>query len=301
MIVDNARRPASRPDIITKFRHWSADSLYLISFVNSPGIKTVYWRFSLNFVYSVVFLSWSMALLLRPWPVTKAWCNLWKIFYKEKLTLGRITVLIKEVKTEIRLTVSCVHTRFNLFGTQNWCLHKIMRRKLTWEWIHNVDRSFIDDSKKASKSRKTSLGRSRYLAGWWGIIEAKSRFLQPSRTSETAPIEWGSSGSGETVTSMSFTYFQTLCKLMRARSWSFVPIGTAWSTGTSLLVNAWTALVLWVVFLGKWPLTRPSGGASLYKATSYSKRPGVSSTTPETRAPCGLESKNCILLSFRVS
>lgn len=72
IIVDNARSPASSPEIITKFRHWSADSLYLTSLVNSPGMRTVYWRFSLNFVYSVVFLSsWSIARRLRPWPENK--------------------------------------------------------------------------------------------------------------------------------------------------------------------------------------------------------------------------------------
>lgn len=40
------------------------------------------------------------------------------------------------------------------------------------------------------------------------------------------------------------------------------------------------------------PLTDAAGGASLYSATSYSKRPGVSSTTPDTRAPCGLLIRN---------
>lgn len=38
----------------------------------------------------------------------------------------------------------------------------------------------------------------------------------------------------------------------------------------------------------KLPFILATGGASLYKATSYSNRPGVSSTTPETRAPWGL-------------
>lgn len=37
------------------------------------------------------------------------------------------------------------------------------------------------------------------------------------------------------------------------------------------------------------PAIRAIGGASLYSATSYSRRPGVSSTTPETRAPWGLD------------
>lgn len=35
----------------------------------------------------------------------------------------------------------------------------------------------------------------------------------------------------------------------------------------------------------RFPLILATGGASLYKATSYSNLPGVSSTTPETRAP----------------
>lgn len=138
-----------------------------------------------------------------------------------------------------------------------------LKNQPTWEWIHKVDRSFIELSRKASKSRKTSFGLSRYLAGWWGIIEAKSRFRQPSRTSETDPEVWGSSGSGDTVTSISFTYFQTLCKLIRARSWSFVPMGTAWSTGTSLLFIDWRALLVEFFVCPLWPLIRPVGGASL--------------------------------------
>lgn len=58
------------------------------------------------------------------------------------------------------------------------------------------------------------------------------------------------------------------CGLILARSCNLVPMGTAWSTGSSppLLLD-----------------TR--AGASLYNATSYSRRPGVSSTTPETLAP----------------
>lgn len=47
---------------------------------------------------------------------------------------------------------------------------------LICEWIHSVDRSFIVLRRKASKSRNTSLCRSLYLAGWWGIMVAKSRF-----------------------------------------------------------------------------------------------------------------------------
>lgn len=82
----------------------------------------------------------------------------------------------------------------------------------------------------------------------------------------------GSSGSGLTVTSISLTYFQAESGLIRALSCSFVPIGTAWSTGSSLFER----------------LLIREAGASLYRATSYSRRPGVSSTTPETRAPWGL-------------
>jgi len=75
---------------------------------------------------------------------------------------------------------------------------------------------------------------------------------------------------------------------MRARSWSLVPIGTAWSTGISfggrLPSPAADGYPLWAPILV---------GASLYNATSYSKLPGVSSTVPDTRAPVGLE--NCML------
>lgn len=149
-------------------------------------------------------------------------------------------------------------------------------------------------NKNASKSRNTSFGLSLYLAGWCGIIEAKSRFLHPSLTSDTAPLACGSSGSGDTVTSINLTYFQTLAELILALSCSFVPIGTAWSTGTSSFFRWWGAIVVeWFLWgLSLIPLTRARGGASLYKATSYSNRPGVSSTTPDTRAPWGLKSIN---------
>lgn len=83
---------------------------------------------------------------------------------------------------------------------------------------------------------------------------------------------------------------------MRARNCNFVPIGTAWSTGSSFGLKivcccCWSCCFVWFF---RWPLSarfaliRPMGGASLYSATSYSRRPGVSSTTPDTRAPCGL-------------
>lgn len=162
---------------------------------------------------------------------------------------------------------------------------------LTCEWIHNVLLSFMVLRRKASKSKKTSFGLSLYRAGWCGMIEAKSRFRQPSLTNDTDPLACGSSGSGETVTSISFTYFQTLAELILALSCSFVPIGTAWSTGTSSFLRWWGATVVeWFRWgLSLMPLTRASGGASLYNATSYSSRPGVSSTTPDTRAPWGLK------------
>lgn len=57
-----------------------------------------------------------------------------------------------------------------------------------------------------------------YLAGWCGIMEAKSLFLQPSRTRATEPGVRGSSGSGDTVTSINFTYFHAESGLIRARS-----------------------------------------------------------------------------------
>lgn len=70
--------------------------------------------------------------------------------------------------------------------------------ELTCEWIQSVLLSRIELSKNASKSKNTSFDRSRYLAGWWGMIDAKSRFRQPSLTNATDPIECGSSGSGDT-------------------------------------------------------------------------------------------------------
>lgn len=95
-----------------------------------------------------------------------------------------------------------------------------------------------------------------------------------------------------TVTSISLTNFHTLCELILARSCNFVPIGTAWSTGSSFWFRMACCCLVWFF---KWlfrdailAVMRPNGGASLYNATSYSKRPGVSSTTPDTRAPCGL-------------
>lgn len=89
-----------------------------------------------------------------------------------------------------------------------------------------------------------------------------------------------------TVTSMSFTNFHTLCWLIRARNCSFVPIGTAWSTGNSFWFIMACCCFVWFfkcALIARFPLIRPIGGASLYKATSYSNRPGVSSTTPVWR------------------
>lgn len=43
------------------------------------------------------------------------------------------------------------------------------------EWIQSVDRSCMVLRRKASKSRKTSWARSRYLAGWWGMMVDRSR------------------------------------------------------------------------------------------------------------------------------
>ena len=57
--------------------------------------------------------------------------------------------------------------------------------------------------------------------------------------------------------------------LIVALNCNFVPRTTAWSTGRSLEISSLFA-------------------ASRYNATSYSKGPGDSSTTPETRAAYGL-------------
>jgi len=66
-------------------------------------------------------------------------------------------------------------------------------------------------------------------------------------------------------------YSPELSLLIDALNWSLVPIDTAWSTGTS--------------FSG----ICSSFAASLNKATSYSRGPGDSSTTPETLAAGGLK------------
>lgn len=146
------------------------------------------------------------------------------------------------------------------------------------------------------------------------MIDEKSLLRHPSLTKETDPKACGLSASGDTchwyviyqqtflvfdlfceptVTSINFTYFQTLWWLILARSCSFVPIGTAWSNGSSFTWFDW--FFKWCGIPKGFPLTVEAGGASLYRATSYSKRPGVSSTTPETRAPCGLwKQKNFI-------
>ena len=71
--------------------------------------------------------------------------------------------------------------------------------------------------------------------------------------------------------------------LIVALSWSLVPIGTAWSTGISLARSTVRPL----------PPSSDLGDASRYRATSYSKVPGDSCTTPETLAAGGLqENKN---------
>lgn len=74
---------------------------------------------------------------------------------------------------------------------------------LIWEWIHKVDLSFIVLKRKASKSRNTSLCRSRYLAGWWGIIVAKSRFLHLHKKKKNLYI-----GSLRWKASMSISFLQ---------------------------------------------------------------------------------------------
>lgn len=62
----------------------------------------------------------------------------------------------------------------------------------------------------------------------------RNRDSHPSLTRATLPDMCGSSGSGLTVTSISLTYFHAESGLILALSCSFVPIGTAWSTGSSL-------------------------------------------------------------------
>lgn len=51
--------------------------------------------------------------------------------------------------------------------------------------------------------------------------------MYPSFTRATLPGICGSSGSGETVTSINFTYFHAESGLILALNCSLVPIGTA--------------------------------------------------------------------------
>lgn len=114
------------------------------------------------------------------------------------------------------------------------------------------------------------------------MIETKSGLRQPSRTKDTAPGACGSSGSGDTVTSINFTYFHADSVLILARIWSLVPIGTAWSTGSSFSLD--TDVSSSSNGDDEGPPIRAAARDSLYKETSYSRRPGVSSTMPDTRA-----------------
>ena len=66
-----------------------------------------------------------------------------------------------------------------------------------------------------------------------------------------------------------------------ALSCNLVPIGTAWSTGISFCMST----------VSPSPPSADLGVASRYNATSYSKVPGDSCTTPETLAAGGLEKK----------
>lgn len=66
MTVERARRIPRRTDMRRKLRHCSALSgPFRLSY--SPGIITVYSMFSLNFVYSVEFLS-AIERRRLPWP-----------------------------------------------------------------------------------------------------------------------------------------------------------------------------------------------------------------------------------------
>lgn len=128
----------------------------------------------------------------------------------------------------------------------------------------------------------------RIVGVWWNLLDegVESNIFVLSNLFEKWVL---------TVTSINFTNFQTLCELIRARSCNFVPMGTAWSTGNSFWFIIACCCFVWFLRCAfsdaKLELIRPMGGASLYSATSYSRRPGVSSTTPDTRAPCGLSRK----------
>lgn len=119
-------------------------------------------------------------------------------------------------------------------------------------------------------------------------VKPKIRIRRIRQESLLANEQYQVGSNWLTVTSINLTNFQTLCELIRARNCNLVPIGTAWSTG-----NSFGCCFVWffrcAFNVAKLALIRPMGGASLYSATSYSRRPGVSSTTPDTRAPCGLK------------
>lgn len=69
-------------------------------------------------------------------------------------------------------------------------------------------------------------------------------------------------------------------------------MGTAWSTGSSCE----SAPVMNVPEPGELLPADAGDRCSRYKATSYSNLPGVSSTTPLTLAPVGLQ-LNCTFMS----
>lgn len=122
--VDSASRPANSPVIITKLLHVSEPSRKSIA-LDSPGMSTVYWRFSLNFVYSVMFLSsCSIALRLRPCPIVGMMRNKREEFAwlkrdveRDKIVTAALTLVVRfvDVETEIWLTIAYIHARFDLF------------------------------------------------------------------------------------------------------------------------------------------------------------------------------------------
>ena len=97
----------------------------------------------------------------------------------------------------------------------------------------------------------------------------------PLSTKEMWPGAKGSFGSVDMVTCSNLTNFQADSVLIDALSCSLVPMGTAWSRGT--WSNCWSS----------WGL-ESEDPSSLYSATSYSRLPGDSSTTPDTLAAGGL-------------
>lgn len=148
-------------------RHCCVRSIRKPTFLSTwPGIITVYSMFSLNRLNS------ETEEVLFP------------------LAAGRCIIGVVLVDSICRLLRPWPEGSYK--STQKSGVQSDMSMQaLIWECIHSVAFSFIELSRNASKSRKTSLGLSRYLAGWCGIMVANSRLRQPLCTKDTAPVASG--------------------------------------------------------------------------------------------------------------